>query len=93
MYTDDPVTINGKGVKIVGQGCEIDLINKKMWIKKDAEMEMDGIKNDLFFLSKDNASQNDAQTSPEDAIHSGETGHERNASRKDLHPVKRATYI
>ncbi len=73
VYTDDPVTINGKGVKIVGQGCEIDLINKKMWIKKDAEMEMDGIKNDLFFLSKDNASQNDTQTSSEDTIHSGET--------------------
>lgn len=52
VYTDDPVTINGKGVKIVGQGCEIDLINKKMWIKKDAEMEMDGVKNDLFFLSQ-----------------------------------------
>ncbi|HHT9112932.1 MAG: LPS export ABC transporter periplasmic protein LptC [Planctomycetes bacterium] len=74
VYTDDPVTINGKGVKIVGQGCEIDLINKKMWIKKDAEMEMDGIKNDLFFLSKDSASQNDAQTSSEDTILSGETG-------------------
>ncbi|MBM4064547.1 MAG: LPS export ABC transporter periplasmic protein LptC [Planctomycetes bacterium] len=74
VYTDDPVTINGKGVKIVGQGCEIDLINKKMWIKKDAEMEMDGIKNDLFFLSKDSASQNDAQTSSEDTIHPGETG-------------------
>ena len=72
VYTDDPVTINGKGVKIVGQGCEIDLINKKMWIKKDAEMEMDGVKNDLFFLSKDSASQNDAQTSSEDTIHSGE---------------------
>jgi len=74
VYTDDPVTINGKGVKIFGQGCEIDLINKKMWIKKDAEMEMDGVKNDLFFLSKDNTPQNDTQTSPEDAIHSGETG-------------------
>ncbi|HEY4481611.1 MAG TPA: LPS export ABC transporter periplasmic protein LptC, partial [Candidatus Brocadiaceae bacterium] len=74
VYTDDPVTINGKGVKIVGQGCEIDLINKKMWIKKDAEMEMDGIKNDLFFLSKDNASQNDAQSSSEDTIRSGEPG-------------------
>ena len=74
VYTDDPVTINGKGVKIVGQGCEIDLINKKMWIKKDAEMEMDGVKNDLFFLSKDSASQNDAQTSTEDTMHPGETG-------------------
>lgn len=57
VYTDDPVAINGKGVKIVGQGCEIDLINKKMWIKKDAEMEMDGVKNDLFFLSQDSAQQ------------------------------------
>src|SRR3989338_4835685 len=51
VYTDDPVTINGKGIKIIGLGCEIDLVNKKMWIKKDAEMEMDGVKNDLFFLS------------------------------------------
>ena len=74
VYTDDPVTINGKGLKIVGQGCEIDLINKKMWIKKDAEMEMDGVKNDLFFLSKDNTPQNDASASQEDAVHSGETG-------------------
>ncbi|MBI2471228.1 MAG: LPS export ABC transporter periplasmic protein LptC [Planctomycetes bacterium] len=74
VYTDDPVTINGKGVKIVGQGCEIDLINKKMWIKKDAEMEMDGVKNDLFFLSKDNTPQNDSPASQEDAVHSAETG-------------------
>lgn len=58
VYTDDPVTINGKGVKITGQGCEIDLVNKKMWIKKDAEMEMDGVKNDLFFLSPDSTTQN-----------------------------------
>ncbi len=55
VHTDDPVTINGKGIKIVGQGCEIDLVNRKMWIKKDAEMEMDGVKNDLFFLSQDDA--------------------------------------
>ena len=93
MYTDDPVTINGKGVKIVGQGCEIDLVNKKMWIKKDAEMEMDGIKNDLFFLSKDNASQNDAQTSSEDTIHSGETSAKEIPLGKDLHPIQRSTYI
>ena len=73
VYTDDPVTINGKGIKIVGQGCEIDLINKKMWIKKDAEMEMDGVKNDLFFLSKDTTQQKDAQVSPEDTTYSGET--------------------
>lgn len=59
--TDNSVTINGKGVKIVGQGCEIDLINKKMWIKKDAEMEMDGVKNDLFFLSADRIAQNSAE--------------------------------
>ena len=57
VYTDDPVTINGNGVKITGQGCEIDLTNKKMWIKKDAEMEMDGIKNDLFFLSNESATR------------------------------------
>ncbi len=54
VYTDDSVVINGKGIKITGQGCEIDLVNKKMWIKKDAEMEMDGVKNDLFFLSGEN---------------------------------------
>jgi LPS export ABC transporter protein LptC/lipopolysaccharide transport protein LptA len=64
VYTDDSVTINGKGVKITGQGCEIDLTNKKMWIKKDAEMEMDGIKNDLFFLSNESPTQT-AQTSTE----------------------------
>lgn len=68
VYTDDPVTINGKGVKIAGQGCEIDLINRKMWIKKDAEMEMDGVKNDLFFLSQDTAqddlSENDTGKTP-----------------------------
>ncbi len=82
VYTDDPVTINGKGVKIVGQGCEIDLTNKKMWIKKDAEMEMDGIKNDLFFLSKDNTQQKDAQTSPEDITYSGETGTKETSLKK-----------
>lgn len=64
--TDDFVTINGKGIKITGQGCEIDLVNKKMWIKKDAEMEMDGIKNDLFFLS--NSTPKSEQTTMEDAI-------------------------
>lgn len=53
VSTDDFVTIHGQGIVITGQGCEIDLVNKKMWIKKNAEMEMDGIKNDLFFLSKD----------------------------------------
>lgn len=57
VETDDSVVIDGKGIKIVGQGCEIDLVNKKMWIRKDAEMEMDGEKNDLFFLSRDNAQQ------------------------------------
>ncbi|BBO18905.1 LPS export ABC transporter periplasmic protein LptC [Candidatus Brocadia pituitae] len=57
VCTDEPVTIHGKGIKIVGQGCEIDLTNKKMWIKKDVEMEMDGIQNDLFFLSQDSALQ------------------------------------
>lgn len=56
VSTDEPVTINGKGIQIVGQGCEIDLVNKKMWIKNDAEMEMDGIKNDLFFMSTDSTS-------------------------------------
>ncbi len=53
VSTDDFVTIHGQGIVITGQGCEIDLANKKMWIKKNAEMEMDGVKNDLFFLSKD----------------------------------------
>ncbi|MEP9411099.1 MAG: LPS export ABC transporter periplasmic protein LptC [Candidatus Brocadia sp.] len=68
VYTDDPVVINGKGVKISGLGCEIDLINRKMWIKKDAEMEMDGVKNDLFFLSQDTAQDdsggNDTRKTP-----------------------------
>ncbi|MDE1888824.1 MAG: LPS export ABC transporter periplasmic protein LptC [Planctomycetota bacterium] len=64
--TDDFVTIDGKGIKITGQGCEIDLVNKKMWIKKDAEMEMDGIKNDLFFLS--NSTPQSEQNTMEDAI-------------------------
>ncbi len=53
VSTDDLVTINGQGILITGQGCEIDLVNKRMWIKKNAEMEMDGVKNDLFFLSSD----------------------------------------
>lgn len=75
VYTDDPVAINGKGVKITGQGCEIDLINKKMWIKKDAEMEMDGVKNDLFFLSPDSASHSEQAPSNETAIH--ERSHEK----------------
>ena len=48
MYTDDPVTINGKGVKIVGQGCEIDLINKKMWIKKMRKWRWTESKRPLF---------------------------------------------
>ena len=34
VYTDDSVTINGKGVKITGQGCEIDLTNKKCGLKR-----------------------------------------------------------
>jgi LPS export ABC transporter protein LptC/lipopolysaccharide transport protein LptA len=64
IYTDDPVTIHGKGLIIKGQGCEINLVNKVMRIKRDAEMEMDGTTNDLFFLSENSASQ----TSLEDTI-------------------------
>ncbi|OHB97497.1 MAG: LPS export ABC transporter periplasmic protein LptC [Planctomycetes bacterium RIFCSPLOWO2_12_38_17] len=64
VYTDDPVTINGKGIKIIGLGCEIDLVNKKMWIKKDAEMEMDGVKNDLFFLSGENNQSVEENSTP-----------------------------
>ncbi|MBE7445788.1 MAG: LPS export ABC transporter periplasmic protein LptC [Planctomycetia bacterium] len=64
--TDNTVIITREGIKITGQGCEIDLINKKMWIKKDAEMEMDGVKNDLFFLSKDSTSQ--AAQNPEENV-------------------------
>lgn len=73
VYTDDPVTINGNGIKITGQGCEIDLVNKKMWIKKDVEMEMDGIKNDLFFLSRDTATPQITQTIAENTISQGKT--------------------
>ncbi|MCF6158562.1 MAG: LPS export ABC transporter periplasmic protein LptC [wastewater metagenome] len=51
VYTDTFVTISGKGIIIRGQGCEIDLINKMMQIKRDAEMEMDGDKNNFCFLS------------------------------------------
>lgn len=76
VYTDDFVTITGKGIMIKGQGCEIDLINKKMWIKKDAEMEMDGANNDLFFLSEEDTSQN-VQTLPEDTPSVNETSEEK----------------
>lgn len=57
VYTDDPVAIHGKGLKIKGRGCEIDLVNKIMLIKRDAEMEMDGANNDLFFLSENSTPQ------------------------------------
>ncbi|GJQ22897.1 MAG: LPS export ABC transporter periplasmic protein LptC [Planctomycetia bacterium] len=81
VCTDEPVTIYGKGTKIVGQGCEIDLVNKKMWIKKDAEMEMDGIKNDLFFLSKDSALQN-TQTPDDNTVLPEEAGTKETSSEK-----------
>jgi LPS export ABC transporter protein LptC/lipopolysaccharide transport protein LptA len=71
VYTDDQVAIHGKGIKIVGQGCEIDLTDKKMCIKKDAEMEMDGVKNDLFFLSTGGALQEN-QASVEEVMYSEE---------------------
>lgn len=76
VYTDDFVTITGKGVTIKGQGCEIDLIDKKMWIKKDAEMEMDGTNNDLFFLSEDDASQT-TQALPENTTAVNKTSEEK----------------
>lgn len=81
VYTDDPVAIDGKGIKIVGQGCEIDLTNKKMWIKKDAEMEMDGVKNDLFFLSSNAALQGE-QAPIEDTKNSGEIAPEETAPKE-----------
>jgi len=61
VFTNDFVTIARKGIVITGKGCEIDLVNKKMWIKKDAEMETDGTKNDLFFLAKDSSGQAETQ--------------------------------
>lgn len=67
VYTDNPVTILGNGTKITGEGCEIDLLNKKMWIKKDAVMEMGGMKDDPFFMP-DKSSQQDTQTSSEDTV-------------------------
>lgn len=81
VCTDEPVTIHGKGIKIVGQGCEIDLTNKKMWIKKDAEMEMDGVKNDLFFLSKDGTPQT-LQTQEDNTLSPAETGAQESALEK-----------
>lgn len=81
VCTDEPVTIHGKGVKIVGQGCEIDLMNKKMWIKKDAEMEMDGVKNDLFFLSKEGAPQT-PQAGEDNAVSPSETSAQEPALEK-----------
>lgn len=67
VYTDNPVTILGNDTKITGEGCEIDLLNKKMWIKKNAVMEMGGMKNDPFFMP-DKSPQQDTQTPTEDAI-------------------------
>ncbi len=67
VYTDNPVTILGNGTKITGEGCEIDLINKKMWIKKDAVMEMGGMKNDPFSMP-DKSPQQEVQTSSEDTV-------------------------
>ncbi|MCF6147865.1 MAG: LPS export ABC transporter periplasmic protein LptC [Candidatus Kuenenia sp.] len=57
VQTDEFVTITRTGLVITGKGCEIDLVNRKMWIKKDAEMEMDGVKNDLFFISEEEPGQ------------------------------------
>lgn len=81
VCTDEPVTIHGKGIKIVGQGCEIDLTNKKMWIKKDAEMEMDGIQNDLFFLSQDSALQT-PQVQEDNILSPSKTGTQEVAREK-----------
>ena len=67
VYTDNPVTILGNGTKIIGEGCEIDLINKKMWIKKDVVMEMGGMKNDPFFMP-DKSPKQEAETSSEDTV-------------------------
>ncbi|MEK6621024.1 MAG: LPS export ABC transporter periplasmic protein LptC, partial [Planctomycetota bacterium] len=67
VYTDNPVTILGNGTKIIGEGCEIDLINKKMWIKKDVVMEMGGMKNDPFFMS-DKSPKQESETFSEDTV-------------------------
>ncbi len=67
VHTDNPVTIMGNGTKIIGEGCEIDLINKKMSIKKDVVMEMSGIKNDPFSTS-DKPQKQEAETSSEDTV-------------------------
>lgn len=67
VYTDNPVTILGNGTKIIGEGCEIDLINKKMWIKKDVVMEMGGMKNDPFFMP-DKSPKQESETSSEDTV-------------------------
>ena len=67
VYTDNPVTILGNGTKITGEGCEIDLINKKMWIKKDVVMEMGGMKNDPFFMP-DKSPKQESETSSEDTV-------------------------
>lgn len=78
VYTDNIVTILGKGIEIKGQGCEIDLINKMMWIKKDAEMEMDGMNNDLFSISENNTfptspTPSSTDESPRDKTSPGKT--------------------
>lgn len=57
VHTDEFVTITGTGLVITGKGCEVDLANRKMWIIKDAEMEMDGVKNDLFFIYEEDSGQ------------------------------------
>ena len=72
VYTENPVTILGNGIKIIGEGCEIDLVNKKMCIKKDVVMEMSGMKNDPF-SSPNKPPKQDDKTSSEDAVSAEDT--------------------
>jgi len=67
VHTDNPVTILGTGMVINGEGCEIDLISKKMCIIKDVVMEVDGVKNDILSLP-DNPLRQDDQTSSEGTV-------------------------
>lgn len=87
VYTDNPVTIIGNGTKIIGEGCEIDLVNKKMWIKKDVVMEMSGMKNDPFSSSNKPPKQDD-ETSSEDAAPAEDTDAKEVKETKDAKTEK-----
>ncbi|MBM4053831.1 MAG: LPS export ABC transporter periplasmic protein LptC [Planctomycetes bacterium] len=76
VQTEEFVTITRTGIIITGKGCEIDLVDRKMRIKNDAEMEMDGVKNDLFFLSEEDAGQDytEEEQDTEKTIESNKSG-------------------